>query len=173
MAMLLMWSQEDVATQTHPNTHSSKNTARLLLAMLFLLYVYVHDVYMCTVCMYHITLATYISPLSRACVCTQGKANMDYMFFFLLKGLVQQLSMLRSINTKLTDESDLREYGSVSADITDGSASLAREMEDAEGQLRSPGRFSSELVEEDDSDIIVDDDSNFVLPDIDAIDITV
>lgn len=70
-------------------------------------------------------------------------------------GLVEQLSLLRNINTRLTDENDLREYGNTNEDQFDETANLSKEMEEASTHFGSPNRLhiSSELVEGDDDEI--------------------
>jgi hypothetical protein len=65
---------------------------------------------------------------------------------------VEQLSLLRSINTRLTDENDLRDYGGGSIDSTDEPASLFREMEEASAALSKSNnhlRLFPKLIDEE------------------------
>ncbi len=71
---------------------------------------------------------------------------------FLFEGLVEQLSLLRSINTRLTDENDLRDYGVGSVDSSDEPASIFREMEEASVALSKSSNhlhLFSELINEE------------------------
>ena len=76
---------------------------------------------------------------------------------------MEQLSLLRSINTRLTDENDLRDYGSSSIDNTDAPASIFREMEEASALSESENHillYSKTIDEEfedtDSVDIVFD-----------------
>ncbi|KAI9564203.1 hypothetical protein GHT06_007941 [Daphnia sinensis] len=79
------------------------------------------------------------------------------------EGLVEQLSLLRTINTRLTDENDLRDYGNGSIDNNDEPASIiAREIEEAvtfnsDNHLHFYSRLFDEEVEHADNiDIVFD-----------------
>jgi hypothetical protein len=82
----------------------------------------------------------------------------------MLKGLVEQLSLLRSINTRLTDENDLRDYGAGSVDSTDEPVSIFREMEEASAVLSKsnnqlhffPDLINEEFEDTDRVDVIFD-----------------
>lgn len=63
---------------------------------------------------------------------------------------MEQLHLLRNINTRLTDENDLREYGGGSADNMDEKASLAKELEVASPHPTEP--YPTDLLEEDEVD---------------------
>lgn len=70
----------------------------------------------------------------------------------MLKGLVEQLSLLRSINTRLTDENDLRDYGAGSFDSTDEPVSIFREMEEASAVISKSNNqlhFFTDLINEE------------------------
>ncbi|XP_057371520.1 EF-hand calcium-binding domain-containing protein 4B-like isoform X2 [Daphnia carinata] len=78
------------------------------------------------------------------------------------EGLVEQLSLLRTINTRLTDENDLRDYGNGSIDNNDEPASIAREIEEAaalnsDNHLHFYSRlFDEEFEHADNIDIVFD-----------------
>ena len=76
------------------------------------------------------------------------------IFLWWMKGLVEQLHLLKNINTRLTDQSDLREYGGSSADNIDETASLAKELDEVFPRL--PDSYPTDLLEEDEVDDIVD-----------------
>lgn len=85
--------------------------------------------------------------------CNSKKIILTFLLV-MLKGLVGQLSLLRSINTRLTDENDLRDYGAGSVDSTDEPASIFREMEEASAALISSKpnnqlRFFPDLINEE------------------------
>ena len=90
--------------------------------------------------------------------------NIFYHFVCMLKGLVEQLSLLRSINTRLTDENDLRDYGSGSIDNSDEPASIFKEMEEASAAVSvSENNFflysnmiNEEIEDTDSVDIVFD-----------------
>lgn len=75
---------------------------------------------------------------------------------------MEQLSLLRTINTRLTDENDLRDYGNGSMDGVDEPASIGREIEEAtiansDTHLQFYSRLLEEEVEHADSiDIVFD-----------------
>uniref|UniRef100_A0A0P4XDC2 EF-hand calcium-binding domain-containing protein 4A n=1 Tax=Daphnia magna TaxID=35525 RepID=A0A0P4XDC2_9CRUS len=81
------------------------------------------------------------------------------------EGLVEQLSLLRTINTRLTDENDLRDYGNSSIDTNDEPASIAREMEEA-ATLNSDNHlhFYSRLFDEEFAEHADNIDIMFDLP---------
>lgn len=75
------------------------------------------------------------------------------------------MSLLRSINTRLTDENDLRDYGAGSFDSTDEPVSIFREMEEASAALISkpnnqlhffPDLINEEFEDTDSVDVVFD-----------------
>ncbi len=92
------------------------------------------------------------------------KKNILTFLLVMLKGLVEQLSLLRSINTRLTDENDLRDYGAGSVDSTDEPVSIFREMEEASAVLSKsnnqlhffPDLINEEFEDTDRVDVIFD-----------------
>lgn len=91
--------------------------------------------------------------------------NDAYRLFRFIEGLVEQLSLLRTINTRLTDENDLRDYGNSSIDTNDEPASIAREMEEA-ATLNSDNHlhFYSRLFDEEFAEHADNIDIMFDLP---------
>lgn len=71
---------------------------------------------------------------------------------------MEQLSLLRTINTRLTDENDLREYGNGSRESFDDIANLAQEIEQASSHTNRH-HFPAEFIEDDDiGELVLDFD---------------